>query len=60
MIELIYFKMHHFLQGVILSMIFIILLTMKLNILGILSKFSLSLKGLNVPSIYKDKSVISS
>ena len=47
MIELIDFMIQHFLQGVILNMLFGLILTLKLIILGILSNFNLSTKGLN-------------
>ena len=47
MIELIYFMMQHFLQVVILNMLFGLILTLKLIIVGILSKFNLSTKRLN-------------
>ena len=61
MIELIGFMMQQFLPGVTLNMLFGHILTPKLIILGILSKFNLSTRGLNsltYPEI--DKSVISS
>ena len=37
----------HFLQGVILNMLFGLILTLKLIISGILSKFNLSTNGFN-------------
>ena len=46
-IELIDFIIQRFLLGVILNMLFDIILTRKLIILGILSKFNLSIKALN-------------
>ena len=39
--------MQHFLQGVRLNMLFGLIFTLKLIILGILSKLNLSTKGLN-------------
>ena len=61
MIELIDFMVQHFLQGVILNMVSGLLLTLKVAILGILSKFNLSSKGLNSSTnlMYKDQSVVS-
>ena len=47
MIELIDLMIQHFLQGAILNMLFGLILTLKLIILGILSKFNLSTKGLH-------------
>ena len=47
MIELIDFMMQQFLLGLILNMLFCYILTQKLIILGILSKFNLSIKELN-------------
>ena len=41
------FMIQHFLQGVIHNMLFGLILTVKLIILHILSKFNLSTKGLN-------------
>ena len=63
MIELIDFMMQHFLRGVTLNMLFGHIQTLKLIILSILSKFNLSTRRLNfinLPSIFKDKFVISS
>ena len=47
MIELSDFFMQQFSLGVILNMLFDLILTRKLIILGILSKFNLSIKELN-------------
>ena len=47
MIEHIDFLMQQFSQGNILNMLFDLILTQKLNIFGILSKFNLSIKELN-------------
>ena len=47
MIELIDFMMQRFLLGAILNMLFDLILTQKLIILGILFKFNLSIKELN-------------
>ena len=47
MIELINLMMQQFILGVILNMLFDLMLTRKLIILGILSKFNLSIKDLN-------------
>ena len=47
MTKLIDFMMQHFLPGVTLNMLFGHILTPKLIILGILSKFNLSTRGLN-------------
>ena len=45
--EVIDFMMQHFLQGVILNLLFSLIFTLKLIILGILSKLNFSTKGLN-------------
>ena len=47
MIELNDVMMQQFLLGVMLNMLFDLILTQKLIILGILSKFNLSIKELN-------------
>ena len=63
MIELIDYMMQYFLPSVTLSMLFGHIQTPKLIILDILSKFNFLTRGLNsfnFPSIFKDKSVISS
>ena len=54
--------MQHFLQGVMLNWLFSLILTRKLIIFGILSKFNLSTDGLNSLTfpVYLEKSVISS
>ena len=59
--------MQHFLQGCILNMLFILILTLYTNseiyYIKHLIKFNLSTKGvdsLNSPSIFKDRSAISS
>ena len=51
MIELIYIMMQHFLQVVILNMLFDLIWTLKLITLGIQSKFDLWTKGLNSLSL---------
>ena len=48
MIELIDFMTQHFLQGVILNMLFVLILVHKLIILCILSKAYLSTNGSNL------------
>ena len=57
MIELFDFRMQHLLLDVILNMTFVLLLIQKLIILGILNK---GIDFINLPSIFKDTSVISS
>ena len=64
MIELIDFMMQHFLQDFIINMLFTLILTLKLIILiRNFIKIHFANKGnkfVNLPSVFKDKSVISS
>ena len=55
MIKLIDFMMQHFLPGVILNMLFGLILSLKLIILGIF--VNKGIETIILPSIFKDKSI---